>query len=98
MVVIYERSELTGECVAGQSRCEFSPQTRGQYLIYTDKSLEAFSDSSCRQACNTEREFNCRSYSYLAETREGTPQCLLSGDTQKSAGSKTALISVGRSG
>ena len=98
MVVICERSELTGECVAGQSRCEFSPQTRGQYLIYTDKSLEAFSDSSCRQACNTEREFNCRSYSYLAETREGTPQCLLSGDTQKSAGSKTALISVRRSG
>ena len=79
---------MTGECVAGQSRCEFSPQTRGQYLIYTDKSLEAFSDSSCRQACNTEREFNCRSYSYLAETREGTPQCLLSGDTQKSAGGK----------
>ena len=35
----------------GQTRCEYTPQTRDQYLIYTDKSLQAFSDSSCRQAC-----------------------------------------------
>ena len=47
--------------LSGQSRCEFSPQTRGQYLIYTDKSAPAFTDSQCRQACSQEREFNCRS-------------------------------------
>ena len=35
----------------GQTRCEYTPQTRDQYLIYTDKSLQAFSDSSCRQSC-----------------------------------------------
>ena len=52
---------------SGQSRCDFSPQTRGQYLIYTDKSTSAFSDSQCRQACSSEREFTCRSYSFLPE-------------------------------
>ena len=50
---------------AGQSRCEFSPQTRGQYLIYTDKSTQAFTDSQCRQACRSESTFNCRSYSFI---------------------------------
>ena len=52
---------------AGQTRCDYTPQTRDQYLIYTDKSLEAFSDASCRQACTQERDFNCRSYSFLSE-------------------------------
>ena len=51
---------LENQCESRQSRCEFSPQTRGQYLIYTDKSTSAFSDSSCRQSCSTELEFNCR--------------------------------------
>ena len=71
-----------------RSRCDFSTPIHDQYLIYTDKVLDAFTETTCQQACTQERDFNCRSYSYLAETREGTPQCLLSGDTQKSAGSK----------
>ena len=97
----------------GQSRCDFSPQTRGQYLIYTDKSTQAFSDSQCRQACSSENQFTCRSYSFLPEvgffferqsspyyyfsiifsqTRDGNPDCLLSGDTQESAGGKSLLV------
>lgn len=40
---------------------------RDQYLIYADKVLDAFSEGTCRQACNQEREFNCRSYSFLSE-------------------------------
>ena len=58
---------LENQCESRQSRCDFSPQTRGQYLIYTDKSTQAFSDSQCRQACSAEREFTCRSYSFLPE-------------------------------
>ena len=99
---------------SGQSRCDFSPQTRGQYLIYTDKSTQAFSDSQCRQACSSENQFTCRSYSFLPEvgfhffkrqssafyyfsiilsqTRDGNPDCLLSGDTQESAGGKFLLV------
>ena len=44
----------------GQTRCEYTPQTRDQYLIYTDKSLQAFSDSSCRQACTQVEISNSR--------------------------------------
>ena len=42
---------LENQCESRQTRCDYTPQTRDQYLIYTDKSLQAFSDSSCRQAC-----------------------------------------------
>ncbi len=38
-----------------------------------------------------EREFNCRSYSFLSETRGDDPKCLLSSDTQQSAGGKLQL-------
>ena len=49
-----------------QARCEFGPQSRDQYLVYTDKVVDAFSDNTCRQACAQERDFNCRSYSFLS--------------------------------
>ena len=49
------------------SRCDYSDPIRDQYLIYTDKVLDAFSESTCRQACTQERDFNCRSYSFLSE-------------------------------
>jgi len=39
---------------------------RDRQLIYTDKSLSAFSDSSCQHACDVEREFVCRSYTFLS--------------------------------
>ena len=53
-----------------QSRCDYSPSIRDQYLIYTDKVLDAFTESTCRQACTQEREFQCRSYSFLSEVRK----------------------------
>lgn len=74
------------ETAQAQSRCEYSIPILDQYLIYSDKVLDAFTDATCRQACTQEREFNCRSYSFLSESQPGTPQCLLSGDTQISAG------------
>jgi len=82
---------LENQCESRQSCRDFSPQTRGQYLIYTDKSVTAFTDTQCRQACSSEREFNCRSYSFLSETRSGETQCLLSGDTKESAGGTNAF-------
>ena len=81
--------------ILGQSNCDYSPQTRDQYIIYTDKSLSSFSSASCKQSCTQERDFNCRSYSFLSETRSGDPQCLLSSDTQKSAGGKFQILPLG---
>jgi len=86
---------LENQCESRQTRCDYTSQTRDQYLIYTDKSLEAFSDVSCKQACTQERDFNCRSYSFLSETRPGTTQCLLSSDTQQSAGGNAFQLTTG---
>ena len=41
-------------------------QQRDRQLVYTDKSLSTFSDSSCQHACDVEREFLCRSYTFLS--------------------------------
>ena len=60
------------------SRCDYSDPIRDQYLIYTDKVLDAFSESTCRQACTQERDFNCRSYSFLSEvSRDETSFALI---------------------
>ena len=50
--------------ITGQSNCDYSPQTRDQYLIYTDKASTAFSAASCKQAC-TQVHFqtNCHKWS-----------------------------------
>jgi len=29
--------------------------------------MDAFTESTCKQACTQERDFNCRSYSFLSE-------------------------------
>jgi hypothetical protein len=47
-------------------RCAYRNFQRDRQLIYTDKSLSAFSDSSCQHACDVEREFVCRSYTFLS--------------------------------
>lgn len=41
-------------------------QQRDRQLVYTDKALSTFSDSSCQHACDVEREFLCRSYTFLS--------------------------------
>jgi hypothetical protein len=47
-------------------KCTYRNFQRDRQLIYTDKSLSAFSDSSCQHACDVEREFVCRSYTFLS--------------------------------
>ncbi|CAB3367593.1 Hypothetical predicted protein [Cloeon dipterum] len=80
---------LENQCAPRPARCVYRNQQRDMQLMYVDKSLSAFSDSSCQQACDVEREFVCRSFTFLSQTGLNTNQCLLSGDTG---------IAVGRSG
>jgi hypothetical protein len=47
-------------------KCAYRNFQRDRQFIYTDKSLSAFSDSSCQHACDVEREFVCRSYTFLS--------------------------------
>ena len=44
---------------------------------------------------NSQSPSCCRSYSFLPETRDGSSKCLLSGDTQQSAGSNAFQLSTG---
>ncbi|XP_068082053.1 uncharacterized protein [Anabrus simplex] len=70
---------LENQCAPPVGRCVYRNIQEGRQLIYTDKSLSAFSDSSCQHACDVEREFMCRSYTFLSQTGLDTNQCLLSG-------------------
>ncbi|CAB4063246.1 unnamed protein product [Lepeophtheirus salmonis] len=83
---------LENQCEAIKRRgCDYGPQTKDRYLIYTDKVVKVFSDASCREACSSERSFYCRSYTFLSESRPGRPQCLLSGDNGASSGGDNAF-------
>ena len=52
-----------------QTRCGYTRQSSDQYLIYTDKVTDAFSDVGCKQACSQELDFNCRSYAFKQQVR-----------------------------
>ncbi|XP_033606986.1 uncharacterized protein LOC111863521 isoform X3 [Cryptotermes secundus] len=69
---------LENQCIPPVGRCAYRNFQRDRQLIYTDKSLSAFSDSSCQHACDVEREFMCRSYTFLSTVGSNTNQCLLS--------------------
>lgn len=43
---------------------------RDRYLIYVDKAETALNDGSCQRACDKERDFNCRSFSFLSPVRK----------------------------
>ena len=47
-------------------RCAYRNFQRDRQMVYNDKSLSAFSDASCQHACDVEREFVCRSYTFLS--------------------------------
>ncbi|KAK3908976.1 Protein let-653 [Frankliniella fusca] len=77
-----EADYLENQCAslaAPLERCVYRNQQRDRQLVYTDKALSTFSDSSCQHACDVEREFLCRSYTFLSTTGLSSHQCLLSG-------------------
>jgi hypothetical protein len=51
--------------------------------MYVDKSLSAFSDSTCQQACDVEREFVCRSFTFLSQVGNYSVSFSLSSDLKK---------------
>ncbi|XP_063218616.1 uncharacterized protein LOC134528880 [Bacillus rossius redtenbacheri] len=86
---------LENQCATSLSRCPYRSFQRDHQLIYTDKSLSSFSDSSCQHACDVEREFPCRSFTFLAQTGANTNQCLLSGSSAATAGSSGLQLQAG---
>ncbi|CAG7728314.1 unnamed protein product [Allacma fusca] len=81
---------LENQCALQSSKCTYKNLQRDRYLIYVDKVDTALNDGSCQRACDKEREFNCRSFSFLTPAASPSPAstslCLLSGDTAGNAG------------
>jgi hypothetical protein len=48
-------------------KCTYKAAQKDRYLIYVDKTETAQHDGICQRACDSQREFNCRSYSFLAQ-------------------------------
>ncbi|XP_045103923.1 uncharacterized protein LOC123499645 isoform X7 [Portunus trituberculatus] len=77
---------MENQCAPKPRDCVYGNNQRDRYLIYTTKSTSAFTDATCRRACDLEEDFNCRSYSFLSMSNTQTNQCYLSGDTGTDAG------------
>ncbi|XP_046406709.1 uncharacterized protein LOC124171575 isoform X1 [Ischnura elegans] len=78
---------IENQCAPVLGNCIYRNHQRDRLLIHVDKSVSLFSDSSCQRACDMERDFHCRSYSFLSQTGINTNQCLLSSDASSSVSS-----------
>ena len=55
---------LENQCNQEASTCDYAEALQDQYIIYTDKTINAFSDATCQAACTSETSFVCRSYTF----------------------------------
>ncbi|XP_022243343.1 uncharacterized protein LOC106460834 [Limulus polyphemus] len=81
----FGKSYFEGICLPNISRCLYKPVERDQYMLYTAKSVTgATSTFQCEKECNQEREFTCRSYTFVEQGGfVGGNQCLLSGESRE---------------
>ncbi|XP_076355850.1 uncharacterized protein LOC143249601 isoform X2 [Tachypleus tridentatus] len=76
---------LENQCNLDISRCSYKTVERDQFMLYTTKSVPSASSTfQCEQECNQEREFACRSYTYVEQSGfVGGNQCLLSSESRE---------------
>ena len=55
---------LENQCNQEASTCDYAEALQDQYIIYTDKTINAFSDATCQAACTSETSFVCRSFTF----------------------------------
>uniref|UniRef100_T1IZB1 ZP domain-containing protein n=1 Tax=Strigamia maritima TaxID=126957 RepID=T1IZB1_STRMM len=68
--------------------CTYGQPIHDKYLEFVDKTVAAGTEAECRQACDSELLFNCRSYSFIPRQQPSTNQCFLSSDTTSSPGAQ----------
>ncbi|OXA52939.1 Plasminogen [Folsomia candida] len=93
-----ETDYLENQCAPQPRKCNYKTAQKDRYLIYVDKAEPAQHDGMCQRACDKERDFNCRSYSFLATVGAATPApsvCLLSGDTAETAAPNAFQVQPG---
>uniref|UniRef100_T1JZ41 ZP domain-containing protein n=1 Tax=Tetranychus urticae TaxID=32264 RepID=T1JZ41_TETUR len=74
---------IENQCNIDVSSCRFHPIERDITIVAVTKALKGSSTFFCEQECNRQKEFNCRSYTYLDQTNiPGGNLCLLSSDSR----------------
>ncbi|KAK7068492.1 hypothetical protein SK128_019534 [Halocaridina rubra] len=86
---------MENQCAPRPRDCRYTNNQRDRYLIYTAKTVSAFTDVACQRACDIESEFNCRSYSFMSESGGDQNQCYLSGETGTNAGNSNFQFQIG---
>lgn len=77
---------LENTCAIDPSTCSFLPYERDVSMISVAASARSSSTFFCEQLCAQEKDFNCRSFTYIeGSTIPGANLCLLSADTKKAS-------------
>lgn len=77
---------MENQCAIEVKDCRYHPIERDISIVSVTKSVRGTSTFHCEQACDYEKEFNCRSYTYLdnpdGSVAPGGNLCLLSADNR----------------
>ncbi|RWS25789.1 uncharacterized protein B4U80_03819 [Leptotrombidium deliense] len=74
---------MENQCASETDSCKYLPIERDVTITSVTKSVRGSSTFFCEQECNREKEFNCRSYTYIDHTTiPGANICLLSSDNR----------------
>ena len=74
---------IENQCEIDTSGCRYLPIERDIATATITKSIRGYSTFFCEQECNHEKDFTCRSYTYIDQTRiPGGNFCLLSSDNR----------------
>ena len=77
---------IENQCAIDVKSCRYHSIERDISIVSVTKSLRGTSTFHCEQACDFEKEFNCRSYTYLdnpdGSVAPGGNLCLLSADNR----------------
>lgn len=77
------------QCAFRQVRCRYSPFERDVTMVSLTSSLKVTSSPQCQYACDNEKQFTYRSFTYVVDEssyRYGSNSvCLLSGDNRASS-------------
>ncbi|CAK9252583.1 unnamed protein product [Sphagnum jensenii] len=74
---------LENTCSSSPETCKYLPIERDITITTITKAVRGSSTFFCEQECNQEKEFNCRSYTYIDQsTIPGANICILSADSR----------------
>lgn len=65
LLLCVESKLVSSGTVTESRKCSYKNGQRDRYLIYVDKTEPSPNDAACQRSCDKERDFNCRSFSFL---------------------------------